>query len=1847
MRGLGITRRHLRDRLRRLVGEADLARDGKDWPAASRLYQQALDLDPFQPGIRVQLGHAHKEQGDLANAERCYRAALQLVPTDDDLYLQIGHLEKLKGNLDGAALAYRQSAELNPRNGAAAAEYAALAPALDLPGLDLPGLDFPPLDLPPLWPARANGASVPHRAVGNGSADAASSDEPDRPVAVQELRDRGDTARDARQWEEAAGAYQAYLAGEPADFAIWVQLGHALKESGDRSGSEGAYRTALRLDPDDWDVHLQLGHLLKLGSRTEEAVEAYRRSFELRPLHRTWNELKGLGHARDELAVRLPAMALRSPKIFLDISDLVVQLRTEKGVSGIQRVQLGMIAAALADTGSDGCHFVFWRDKELWTLPEPLLGALVPYGIPIAPSWEGRRELIREIEAEAEIYTPASGDTIIATGVLYHFPNVVAQRERLKRAGVRLGAYFHDFIPLTHPQFCAKILIDDFSKEAAEALLHLDFLLTVSEHVAAEARRLLRESGYPQIPVCNVPLAHGFEAGGDVAAITVDRWTPAIAGLRGREYVLCVGTLSEHKNQNFLVQVWQLLVQEGHDPPLLVLAGSRNWGADEALNRLRWSKNVGGHVCLIDTPTDQELAVLYRNCLFTLFPSLVEGWGLPIGESLAYGKLCLASGLASMPEVGGDFVIYIDPYSVRGCADLVRDLLGDRGQIAHYEARIRDEFRPRQWDEHGRDFLRAVRESATASAETIRPLLGTVAPGEMFAPRRALSDWRFGTALPPYSPFAEEVRGRAVLARGWRPAEHWGAWMAGRSARLTFGTTAPPGSVVTVLLQCRAVPWARDNLLRVTSACGATAAVAVPESGTTEARWRDQRYKEMVLGIDCTVLDGGSVDLSLEITGPLAEGWWGEARSLCIGLVRLVYLPAVSAPACQPNRRLRPPALTGPSGENAYPVGLQSMLEVLRGSRMLPVGWEPPGASVTWMSGGAAQVALSTEASPGEAVRVVLQLRSAPAPAGLEVRVTSDCGASTVSHLPGDSVEAVWLDCRVGADRHIRLDIAAPAVNGRFPGRRVGLVSLAYGRREAVEDRLALTEAMLFPAPDLPGSAHSVVLADLRFSIVGHLRGSYSLAAINRSLALGLEEALPGTVRVEQIETDPTRDLTGVPAGDRDAISALAERAADMAGAEVAIVQHWPVLPRPANCDLALALFVWEESLVPREIVAHLNRHYRGIITQTRAVKKALLDSGIAVPVQMVGCAIDLSRFAAIAERRAFAAPRPPIDAAHPFVFLHVSSCFPRKGADLLLDAYAQAFRGGDPVKLVIKTFPNPHNDVAEQIERLRAADPGAPEIELINEDLEETPLLRLYEEADAMVLPTRGEGFNMPAAEAMASGLPLIVTAHGGQADFVGPGTARTLDYHFAASQSHVRAAGSLWVEPDRADLVAALRESVAQARDAGANARGANARGAESPFAAQIERARRVVAPFGDRAAWGHRVAEAARRVLVADPARHIAVGWVSTWKVRCGIAEYSRHLLSHFEGAARDVTVFCDERTDPEQLATRDGPAAQVAWRVKDDASIDGLAAAIADARVEAVIVQHHRGYLPWAALARLLRDERVASRSVLIFIHNVRYLFAEAAADRADIIAALRLAACVLVHSVPDLNMLKSLGLIENVSLFPHGAERTDLTPPPARPLPSGSAPLLGAYGFFLPLKGFDRLIRALPALRGRWRGLRLRFVTAEYPAAESADALAECRELARSLGVAEAIEWITDYLPNRRSLELLNECDLIALPYQETTESASGAVRVALASRVPVAVTPIRIFDELDGAVLRFAGCEVEDIAVGIATFLDDATARREAIEATGPWLEAHDWKLMAARLQGMAAGIVATRRTGP
>ena len=771
----------------------------------------------------------------------------------------------------------------------------------------------------------------------------------------------------------------------------------------------------------------------------------------------------------------------------------------------------------------------------------------------------------------------------------------------------------------------------------------------------------------------------------------------------------------------------------------------------------------------------------------------------------------------------------------------------------------------------------------------------------------------------------------------------------------------------------------------------------------------------------------------------------------------------------------------------------------------------------------------------------------------------------------------------------------------------------------AMQNALARAGAEQPPNPD---AAHQL-LRNMRFSVVGHGVGSYSLAAINCALALALDAERPGRVRFSPVEGAPLTDFSNISAPAR----ALTQIGPFPAGPVVVISNHYPVHAPDEPGDICLALVFWEESVVPRSMVERLEAGFAGVLAPTRFVAKALVDSGLTVPVHVVGQAPSLARFEALARERRVASPRPV------FTFLHVSSCFPRKGVDVLLAAYARAFRSSDPVMLIIKGFPNPHNDVGSLVDALVANKPDAPAIEFINADLTDDEVLALYRRADVMVLPSRGEGLNLPAAEAMAAGLPLIVTGHGGQLDFCDQSTARLLRYRLRPAQTHLASSGSLWAEPDEDDLVAALTEAEAGARDSAGRNR----------LSLQTGRARVAVAQVLDRRRMVDRIEMAALGWLMGPAPLPVRIAWVSSWGVRCGVAEYTRQLIAAMPSsdAIDGHIVLADERTlvTPATDPANGWPRFVTAWTIDEPAGHDRLPRAIMREDADVVVIQHQPGLMRWTALAALLTGPALTSRIAVVTLHATHNLSVLDWRVRDEVCAALAGVARIVVHTLADLHRLQDLGLADNVTLVPHGA-RAAL--PVRRTAGPSSSPVIGSYGFFLPGKGIGVLIGALALVRKTWPGVRLKLVNADFGAADSAMEISRCRELAASAGLSDLIDWHTEFVPDERSLDLLSSCDVIVVPTQASYESSSAAARMALAAGPPVLVTPLALFDDLEQTALRADDCTSDALAQSINRLLTDRDLRETLRRASSEWTARHGWDVIGKTFAGMLTGLART-----
>jgi glycosyltransferase involved in cell wall biosynthesis len=149
--------------------------------------------------------------------------------------------------------------------------------------------------------------------------------------------------------------------------------------------------------------------------------------------------------------------------------------------------------------------------------------------------------------------------------------------------------------------------------------------------------------------------------------------------------------------------------------PVLVFAGRIGWLVQDLMQQLRNTAFLNGKIVLVEEPTDAELVALYRGCRFTLFPSFYEGWGLPVTESLAFGKPCIISNRTSLPEAGGSLARYFDPEDVADAEHVIRATIEDPEGLAQWEARIVREFRPVPWEDSARAVMRHLQVDRTVA----------------------------------------------------------------------------------------------------------------------------------------------------------------------------------------------------------------------------------------------------------------------------------------------------------------------------------------------------------------------------------------------------------------------------------------------------------------------------------------------------------------------------------------------------------------------------------------------------------------------------------------------------------------------------------------------------------------------------------------------------------------------------------------------------------------------------------------------------------------------------------------------------------------------------------------------------------------------------------------------------------------------------------------------------------------------------------------------------------------------------------------------------------------------------
>jgi glycosyltransferase involved in cell wall biosynthesis len=585
---------------------------------------------------------------------------------------------------------------------------------------------------------------------------------------------QADALRDQRLWDAAATAYRAHLAEIPGDWRAQMQLGHCLKEAGDPSAALVAYRAAEALAPGHADIHLQIGHALKLTGHAEQAWRSYARALELDPGNEeAGREAAALSRLASPLARSAPAAGQVTQLVF-DTSDLVAYFRHNRTPTGIQRVQINITARALLDPveGVATAAVAFneaaggWREigralfLRLWRLSR--VG-----GDPAAADWV---EAIAELEAAVaagDDFVFAPGASLVNLGTSWWIKDYFLRvREAMRLYGLRYVPLIYDCIPLVAPEHCQPLLCEEFAEWFSSMAALADSAFAISEWSAADARRIAREVvPERELPIGVVRLDADLRR--DIGTAAAESWPPR-PDLPGPQepFVLCVGTIESRKNHLMLFHAWLTLLRRhgAAHVPRLVCVGKPGWLADAAMTLWRNSPALQDKVSIAHGVPDVALAALYGRAIFTVTNSFYEGWGLPVTESLSFGRVPLVARNTSLTEAGGDAAMYFEPMNETDLVAQLETLIFNAEERARREAIIAAAPRLRSWNEIADQVMRALAASSDGPAAPARLPV-------MLGRSYALGFIGAGTVSRDRA-VAEQLRDGV----NWHLREGWGIW---------------------------------------------------------------------------------------------------------------------------------------------------------------------------------------------------------------------------------------------------------------------------------------------------------------------------------------------------------------------------------------------------------------------------------------------------------------------------------------------------------------------------------------------------------------------------------------------------------------------------------------------------------------------------------------------------------------------------------------------------------------------------------------------------------------------------------------------------------------------------------------------------------------------------------------------------------------------------------------------------------------------------------------------------------------------------------------------------------------
>jgi glycosyltransferase involved in cell wall biosynthesis len=297
-------------------------------------------------------------------------------------------------------------------------------------------------------------------------------------------------------------------------------------------------------------------------------------------------------------------------------------------------------------------------------------------------------------------------DTLLISGGLdWDFKDMRALAALKQTYKFRYCTIVYDIIAILYPHLVVPELSPVLTSYFNDLAGFADYAMCISERTRQDWTAFSREQ------CADARSAYVFPLGADLPTLDTAGPVDFPEALRGMRFALFVSTIEARKNHRMIYEAWDRCVRSKMIDPehdRLVFVGRRGWGVTDLMRELAANPATRDTLIVLNHVPDELLHLLYQHCAFVVFPSLYEGYGLPLAEALAYGKPCISSDAGALPEIGGDLVVRVDPKDTTRWSDAIAHYLRSPQELGRMAARVKAEFRPVTWDQAATRFFSTI-----------------------------------------------------------------------------------------------------------------------------------------------------------------------------------------------------------------------------------------------------------------------------------------------------------------------------------------------------------------------------------------------------------------------------------------------------------------------------------------------------------------------------------------------------------------------------------------------------------------------------------------------------------------------------------------------------------------------------------------------------------------------------------------------------------------------------------------------------------------------------------------------------------------------------------------------------------------------------------------------------------------------------------------------------------------------------------------------------------------------------------------------------------------------------------